>query len=104
MPELREEFRKAKEEIVNRVKNGVKTYSIHKMTCLSTDWSKGGIGFLVTQKRCDCSLEKALRCCKEGWQIVFAGSKKCSGAESRYALVEEEALGVAYWRRHAYSP
>ena len=40
-------------------------------------------------------MEKAPRCCKEGWQIVFAISKKCSGAESWYAPIEGEAFGVA---------
>ena len=53
-PTLREEFRKAKEEIVSRVKEGVKTYDINKLTCVSTDWSKLGIGMLVMQKHCDC--------------------------------------------------
>ena len=86
-PELKEEFQKAKKEIIKRVGNGVKTYDIKQMTCISTDWSKIGIGFLVTQMMCGCGLEKAPRCCKEGWQIVFAGSKKCSGTKSRYAPV-----------------
>ena len=58
-PSLREEFRKAKEEIINRVKDGAKSYDINKMTCVSTDWSKLGIGFLITQKHCDCPLENA---------------------------------------------
>jgi len=66
------------------------------MTCLSTHWSKLSIGFLVTQKKCSCCLESTSRCCKEGWQIVFACSKKCSGAESCYAPVEGEALGVPW--------
>ena len=57
-PSFKEEFQKAKEEIVNRVKNGVKT-DMNKMTYVSTDWSKIGIGFLVTQKHCDCPLENA---------------------------------------------
>ena len=49
-PMLQEEFKHEKEEIVRRVKNGVKTYNISKKTCLLTDWSKLGIGFLVSQK------------------------------------------------------
>ena len=47
-PTLHEEFRKAKEEIVRRVKNKVKTYDISKKTCVLNDWSKLGIRFLVT--------------------------------------------------------
>ena len=62
-PELRKEFQDAKKEIIRLVKNGMKTYDTKLMTCISTDWSKIGIGFLVTQKRCDCSLDKAPRCC-----------------------------------------
>ena len=95
-PTLREEFRKAKEEIISRGKEGVKTYDTNKLTCGSTDWSKLGIGMLVTQKHCDCSLEKAPRCCKDGFKIVFAGSKKCSSAESRYAPIKGEALGIVW--------
>ena len=47
-PTLRVEFQKANEDIVKRVKSGVKTYDISKKMCVSTDWSKLGIGFLVT--------------------------------------------------------
>ena len=93
---LQDEFRKSKEEIINRVKEGVKTYDIKKLTCVSSDWSKSGIGMLVSQKYCECALTMAPRCCKEGFKIVFAGSKRCSGAESRYAPIEGEALGVVW--------
>ena len=91
---LREEFKLAKEEIIRRVKDRVRFYDIKRLTCVSTDWSKLGIGMLVTQKHCQCSLEKAPRCCKDGFKIVFASSKRCSGAESHYAPIEGEALGV----------
>ena len=36
-PTLRDKFQKAKEEIVRRVKNDMKTYNILKKTCLSRD-------------------------------------------------------------------
>ena len=58
-PSQKEEFQKAKEKIVSRVKNGMETYDVKKMTCVSTNWSKLGIGFLITQKLCDCPLENA---------------------------------------------
>merc|ERR1712082_119488 len=93
-PTLMEEFEKSKKEIISRVENGVKTYDINKLTCVSSDWSKTGIGMLVSQKYCDFSLATAPRCCKEGFKIVFAGSKRCSSAESRYAPIEGEVLGV----------
>ena len=81
-PTLRDEFKMAKEEIIRRVKDGVRFYDVNRLTCVSTDWSKVGIGMLVTQKHCQCILEKAPRCCKYGFKIIFAGSKRCSGAES----------------------
>ena len=51
---------------------------------------------LVTQRHCNCQMTEAPRCCKDGFKIVFAGSKKCSGAESRYAPIKGEALGVVW--------
>ena len=35
-------------------------------------------------------------CCQDGWQIILAGSRFLSGAESRYAAIEGEALAVAW--------
>ncbi len=35
-------------------------------------------------------------CCADGWIIVLAGSSFLSGAESRYAAIEGEALAVAW--------
>ena len=93
---LRTKFKLAKEEIIHRVKNGVKYYDIKRLTRVSTDWSKVGIRMPVTQKHCNCSLENAPRCCKDGFKIIFAGSRRCSGAESRYAPIEGEALGVVW--------
>ena len=49
-PTLREEFKLAKEEIIRRVQNGMKFYDVKKLTCVSTDWSKLGIGMLVTSE------------------------------------------------------
>ena len=70
----------------------MKYYNVKKLTCVSTDWSEVGIGMLVTQKHCDCKLENAPRCCKDGFKVIFAGSKRCSGVESRYAPIEGKAL------------
>ena len=54
------------------------------------------MGFLVTQNNFMCPMEKVPRCCNDGLQIVFTGSKKCSGTESGYAPLEGEAFGVAW--------
>ena len=53
-PELKKEFQDAKKEIIKLVENGMKLYDISRRTCCSTDWSKIGIGFLITQKWCQC--------------------------------------------------
>ena len=53
------------------------------------------MGFHLTQKHCRWNT-KVLACCKTGWHTVLAGSKFITGAESRYAPVEGEALAVAW--------
>ena len=93
---LQEEFEAAKLEILRRVEDGVRTFDVSKRTCLATDWSKLGLGFLVLQKHCNCPMDNAPRCCREGWVLVFAGSRRCTDAETRYAPICGEALGVAW--------
>ena len=61
-PILTEEFQKANQEIINRVKDSVEANDINKLMCVSTDWSKLGVGFPLTQKYCKCDLEKAPVC------------------------------------------
>ena len=86
---------KAKEKIVDLVKEGVKSFQINRVTVVNADWSKIGIGFALLQKHCGC-WGVDLRCCREGWKLCLVGSRFCSGAESRYAPIEGEALGVAW--------
>lgn len=40
-------FAKSKEDIINRVIDGVKMFDTIRTTCLATDWSKVGIGFVL---------------------------------------------------------
>ena len=49
---LEELFEKSKVEIVDLVRDGVKTFEPNRPTCLATDWSKSGIRFNLTQKHC----------------------------------------------------
>ena len=66
-----------------------------RQTILSTDWSKDGVGYIMSQKTCKC--EKInLKCCDSGWSMVLVGSRFCSGAESRYAPVEGETLAIVW--------
>lgn len=92
---LQRAFAKSKLHIVSEVERGVKIFDKEKPTCLATDWSKAGVGFLLYQKQCSCPSKKP-HCCKEGWQVVLVGSRFTNPAESRYAPVEGEALVVAY--------
>ena len=52
--QLKEAFVKSKDEIIRLVKHGVKQFQPEKVTCLSTDFSKGGLGWILQQKNCKC--------------------------------------------------
>ena len=89
-------FEESKAAILNMVRDGVRTYEANRPTCLCTDWSKDGLGFTLLQKHCRCKMSKAPYCYKDGWRLIFAGSRFTTPAESRYSPVEGEALTVAY--------
>ncbi|MEL6802274.1 MAG: reverse transcriptase domain-containing protein, partial [Bacteroidota bacterium] len=101
-PELKFLFEDAKNRILQQVETGVRQYDVNRETCLQTDFCKDGLGYLLLQKFCDCSLEKAPLCCTEGWKLVFAGSRFTKGAEVRYGPTEGEALAVAWALNHAH--
>lgn len=97
---LQDLFEKSKLHIVNLVKEGVSTFDISKPTCIQTDWSQQGVGFLLLQKYCNCSGPTVTpACCKTGWKLTFAGSRFTTESESRYSPTEGEALAVA-WSLH----
>ena len=79
---------------MSNLKTGIETFDLNRLTMLSTDWSKDRIGYALSQKKCDCEMLD-LRCCDGGLATVLVGSRFCSAAESRYAPVEGEALGIA---------
>ena len=93
--ELDTAFTESKQVIIDAVKDGVMTFEMGRTSCLATDWSKHGVGFVLLQKYCNCK-DRTPICCSSGWKLVFAGSRFTSGAESRYAPVEGEALAAAY--------
>lgn len=86
-------FEESKSLIISEIHKGVEIFDKTKATCLATDWSKEGIGFWLFQKHCNCPSTKPFSC-KTGWKITLVGSRFTSGAESRYAPVEGEALAV----------
>ena len=92
---LQDAFDDSKKQIVKLVEEGVSTFDVNRVTCLSPDWSKTGMGFLLLQKYCSCPLTKAPVCCPDGWHLVFAGSRFCNDAESGYAPIEGEAAAIA---------
>ena len=94
-------FRESKEILIKQSTEGIQTFDTRKNTCLQTDWSRDGIGYLLLQQECDCAPSKAPVCCKDGWKLVLAGSRFTKGAETRYSPTEGEALAVAWSLDHA---
>ena len=94
--ELDSIFEESKSRILEAIREGVMIFDMKRHTCLRTDWSKKGIGFLLAQKFCDCNVDRSYGCCPDGWKITLAGSRFLSPAEKNYAPVEGEALAVAW--------
>lgn len=92
--QLQQIFDESKQFIVDAIKEGVQIFDKQRKTCLATDWSKEGIGFLLLQKHCVCPGDAPF-CCPDGWKVTLVGSRFTHPAESRYAPVEGEALAVA---------
>ena len=89
-------FAESKTNIIKLVEAGVQAFETNRPTCLATDWSKTGIGFTLTQKHCPCPLPANPSCGQDHWKLVFAGSRFTTETESRYALIEGEALAVVF--------
>ena len=88
-------FEKFKVEIVRAVYDGVCKSKKGQLTALVSDWFKVGIGFFFCQKHCNCPRE-SVGCCQSGWRVTYVGYRLCNDAESRYAPVEGDMLGVAW--------
>ena len=68
-------FEESMQKLISQCEEGIRKFDITKHTCLQTDWSRDRIGYLLLQKHCNCNMDKAPVCCKDGWQLVFAGSR-----------------------------
>lgn len=77
------------------VVQGVKTFKLERWLCLVTDWSRMGIGFVLWILKCSCK-DINPACCVNIWTVVMVGSRFCTPAESRYAPIEGEPLGVQW--------
>ena len=71
--ELETAFVESKKKIVEAIKNGVETFDTRRKTCLATDWSKKGVGFVLLQKTCKCK-EITPSCCSFGWVMTFCAA------------------------------
>ena len=87
-------FRKSKDKIAELITDGVASYDMELVTCLSPDYSKQGMGWILQQKRCSCDVIVPT-CCDEGWKLVLAGGHFCNKAEANYSPIEGEATAVA---------
>ena len=92
---LEHAFQESKLEIVKAIEEGVKIFDPCRITALSPDWSKTGIGYFMYQKYCECP-STITTCCDNGWHITLAGSRFLHKAERNYWPVEGEALAVAW--------
>ena len=86
---------RAKKEIVEAIKEGVEIFEPERTTVLSTDWSKQGISYFLSQKHCDCP-SRVTTCCVHGWRVTLAGSRALMPAEANYWPTEGEALAVCW--------
>ena len=80
-------------EIVRMVEEGVHSFDPELPTCLSPDFCKTGLGWVLQQKMCKCTAMTPL-CCPTGWRLVLAGGR-FTIPETRYSPTEGEALAVA---------
>ena len=54
------------------------------------------------QKHCSCATDRALVCCPDGLHLIFAGSRFCIDAETRYAPIEGEAAAITLQKCHLF--
>ena len=90
-------FQQSKDKIIAAFKEGIRSFDPQCITCLQTDWSEDGVGYLLLQKHCECSLEKVPTCCPDGWKLIYAGSRFTNPAESNYSPTEGGEALVVTW-------
>lgn len=93
--DLQNSFESARKKIGCLVQEGVKSFRLVAHTCLVTDWSNLGLGYVLWQKRCSCT-NIHLSCCNTGWAVILCRSRYCTPAETCYHPIEGELLGVAW--------
>ena len=87
-------FKLSKDKIIDLIVEGVASFDVDLITCLSPDYSKYGMGWILQQKTCSC--QKIMpTCCADGWRLVLAGGHFCNQAEQKYSPIEGEGTAVA---------
>ena len=94
-------FNESKQLLISAVEEGIRSFDYNRTTCLQTDWSKDGYGYLLLQQHCQCATANAPICCPDGWKLIYAGSTFTSESQSHYGPTEGEALAVAWSLDHA---
>ena len=94
-------FETSKQEILSKISDGVRSFELGRRTAIQTDWCKHGIGYLLLQKHCVCANKDNVRCCPDGWKLIYAGSRFTKDAETRYKPTEGEALAIAWGLEHS---
>ena len=92
--ELEMAFQQSKEKIIELIVDGVASFDVNLVTCLSPDFSKQGMGWILQQKICRCP-GITPTCCKEGWKLVLCGGHFCNKAKQNYSPIEGEATAIA---------
>ena len=98
---LQKLFEDSKAKLIEVISEGIRTYDTSLPTCIQCDWSKDGIGYLLLQKHCSCSMQHMPVCCNDGWKLVYAGSRFTKKSEQGYAPLEGEALALSWSLEHA---
>ena len=77
--ELDKAFTEAKVAMTTAMEEGVRIYDKELPTAVSSDWSRMGIGQLLSQKHCKCESEEPV-CFPTGWKVVVFASRFCHPA------------------------
>ena len=67
-------FNKSKEKIMDLIKEGITIFDKELTTCLQTDFSKYGLGFLLWQKHCNCEKITPI-CCPTDWKVTLTNGR-----------------------------
>ena len=93
---LEQLFQQSEAEIINSIQDSVRTFEINRPSCLTTNWSRTGIGFTLLQKHCECPFTTNHLCGPVHRKVVYAGSRFTRPAVSRYSPTEGEALAIKF--------